>query len=228
MDAGSNPASAQEPSGTGPLRSLGGSTAAALRSSSAEPDFEDVFRIRICDPVFFCARMQATFDTQVWLFDEFGRGILGNDDGNGNQAVIFPPANDGTQARIHTPGVYLVAVSGFDNDPIGQGPLPGGSGPIFLQETRTERSGPDGPGGGSPLTFWTGGAATQTGEYIIRLEGAAFVEDDCTSTGYVQRPCIPTVGEWGVAVIFLCLLVGGVLVLGRRGAGPSETSHLRG
>ena len=216
-DAGSTPGSAQNTTGVGPLRLIAGNLfAVQSRSAEAGGDFEDVYRIRICDPRLFCARTSSNFNAQLWLFTDEGFGVLGNDDGlEGREPAIFPPADDQTQQRIPGPGVYLIAISGFNNDPIGIGPL-GSGGPIFNQKTPTERSGPDGPGGQFPLMQWTGPG--ETGSYMIRLEGVAFADDDCASGDYVQNPCVPALTEWGAAVCLLALLTGGTLMLGRKPA----------
>jgi hypothetical protein len=212
-DAGSTPTSAQTPTGGGPLKTISGSLSSSF-TAAAGADFEDVYRIRICNPQLFCAKTSANFNSQIWLFTDDGIGLLGNDDGAGQNAVIVAFANDGTQARINAPGVYLIGISGFNNDPLGMGPTPGKLAPIFQQETTTEISGPDGPGGQFPLAAWTGPGAT--GDYIIRLEGAAFANDSCASGNYVQSPCIPAVSEWGAAILLITLLTGGTVVLRRQ------------
>lgn len=215
-DAGSTPASAQVPAGpAGPLKTIAGNTSAAFTASSGV-DFEDVYRIRICDPLRFCMKSFATFDSQIWLFNENGIGILANDQGNGDDAVVFPPANDGTKAVPQSPtGVYLIAISGFNNDPVSL--VPGGThSPIFNQQRREERSGPDGEGGQFPLAGWSGPG--EVGQYFIRLEGASFVEDDCTNGPYVENPCVPALSDWGLAILMLTMLCIATVVIARKRA----------
>lgn len=216
FDAGSDPASAQVPSGpAGPLRTIAGSTSAAFTAAQGV-DFEDVYRIRICDPVRFCLRVSATFDSQIWLFDGNGLGILGNDQANGDDAVVYPPANDSTQAKpAPTTGTFLIAISGFDNDPLSL--LPGvGPSPIFNQQRREERSGPDGEGGQFPLTEWSGSG--EVGQYLIRLEGATFADQDCSNGPYVFNPCVPALSDWGLAALVLALLCTATVVISRKRA----------
>lgn len=216
LDAGSTAASAQTPSGpAGPLKTIAGSTSSAL-TASAGLDFEDVYRIRICDPVQFCMKSFATFDSQIWLFNDQGIGILANDQGNGDDAVLYPPANDGTPTTpVFQPGVYLVAISGFNIDPIGTLTV-GESGLIFNQKRREERSGPDGPGGQYPLSHWT--IPGETGQYLLRLEGATFADQDCSNGPYVENPCIPALSDWGLAAMTLLLLCTATVVIARKRA----------
>jgi hypothetical protein len=72
-DAGDLPATAQVVSGSGPLTAITGN----LGASDV-----DMYQIIICDPLIFEATTVggATFDTQLWLFDLNGNGVLHNDD----------------------------------------------------------------------------------------------------------------------------------------------------
>ena len=209
-DAGSNGSSAQSTTGSGPLGAIGGNLCGATNVAGSEGDFEDVFRIRICNPKTFSARTAANFNAQLWLFTDDGYGLLGNDDqGPSNlEAKIFAPADDGTAQGIPGPGVYLVAISGFNNDPLAVGDA------IFDQGLTIERSGPDGPGGADVLDGWS--AEGEIGEYVIHLEGAALLGDDCSDPLHGVE--VPAVSEWGVAILALTVLSGGTILLSRRGA----------
>jgi hypothetical protein len=106
----------------------------------------------------FSAQTSANFDTQLFLFDASGFGVLGNDDGS-----------PGLQARVASAalaaGTYYLAVSGYNFDPISAGGL------IFPSSPFGPIYGPTGPGGGSPLSGWNG-AGFAGGAYTINLEGA--------------------------------------------------------
>jgi hypothetical protein len=91
-DAGSFPGSAQVTQGTsvGGLSRISGSLdgSGLMGLVGGQGDFEDMYLIRITDPLNFCATTvpcgpgcgSATFDTQLWLFDANGFGLLGNND----------------------------------------------------------------------------------------------------------------------------------------------------
>lgn len=207
-DAGSLRPAARVCSGAGTLTSITGQTA----PSRSAPDFEDMFLIRITDPVNFTARTDgsgsATFDTQLWLFrlDETNKqgafGLLANDEiqgGPAGRSRLQPPATDGTGQAIPGPGLYLLAVTGFDNDP-----RSGGGAPIFNQAVRTEVSGPDGAGGAGIHNSWSGGGAT--GTYNIHLVGAAFV------------PPIPATSPAGAVVLGLLVVAAAIAAFRRHSA----------
>src|SRR6187402_3631151 len=78
-DAGDSPGTAQIAAGSGPLTSILGQI-----DSSAD---DDIYRIRISDPANFSAssnnsgtQLSVDHDTILFLFDEFGFGIIANDD----------------------------------------------------------------------------------------------------------------------------------------------------
>jgi hypothetical protein len=176
-DAGNLPATAQTATGSGTLTGIAGSTGGG--------DTEDMYLINIrdfsafqagTDPAAGSAGGSASFDTQLWLFDTSGNGILGNDDCPGgcpgfHSHLSGPTPTDG-QPGLTANGNYYLAISGFGNDPNSAG------GAIFNQATFAELSGPDGPGGGSPISGWMGGGAT--GSYTIGLSGANFVPEPAT------------------------------------------------
>lgn len=208
-DAGSTGSTAQSTTGSGTLGGISGNLCGAQNVAEAFTDFEDVYRIRICNPKLFSARTAANFNAQLWLFTDDGRGLLGNDDhGEANfEARISAPSSDGTDQGIPGPGVYLLAISGFNNDPFAP------QGPIFAQDLDTEVSGPDGFGGDGNLDGWS--SPGETGGYVIILEGAALLGDDCTDPRFGIEP-VPAVSEWGVLVLALTVLSGGTILLGRR------------
>lgn len=172
-DAGSLPGGAQNTTGEGPLGALRG----MLGIGFGQPDAEDMYWIRIDNPSQFSARTLspgfAQFDSQLWLFRANGLGLLANDDApdsESGESLLLPLANDGTNARVDRPGLYLLAITIFNNDPFSKG------GPIFTQDLRTEISGPDGPGGSLRIIGWSDNRGEGSGqlEYRIMLTGASF------------------------------------------------------
>lgn len=178
-DAGSTASDATPAIGEGLLTGIRGSLVGQLLAG----DFEDMYLIRIADPESFSASTAlsmdgfADFDTQLWLFtfvsgtEPLALGLLANDEAPGEPpgpSTIRPSATDGSGAEIKVPGLYYIAITGFNDDPVS---IPG---PIFNQVERTEISGPDGVGGSSPHVEWT--AEGHVGEYRIDLAGAEYIE----------------------------------------------------
>lgn len=210
-EAGSLPAAADEPSGTGPIRTISGSLdgPSQTRGQQSSGDFEDMYLIEICDPEQFTARTDgvdqdgvsgATFRTGLFLFDANGFGVLANlqtSDPMGDQlgSLILPFSTDGNMATIPGPGRYFIAISGAPNQPVS-----GMQGPIFAFDMPTEVSGPDGPGQDDPITAWT--SKGETGEYVIALTGAAFPsaceDSDLNGDKVVDaRDLAILLGSWG-------------------------------
>jgi len=145
-----------------------------------DADDVDMFVICITDPAAFSASTVGTtsWDTQLWLFRCDGRGVVHNDDN--------PDASTGDQSRIDNrtgciqqPGVYLLAISRYNRDPVGPNnqPIwsPTGNG-------RAVRC-PDGAGASQPVVGWTGPTQTAPTRYYIQLTGAFFVNEiDCCIT----------------------------------------------
>jgi len=178
-DAGSVACDATPVIGEGPLTGIRGN----LDGKGAAGDFEDMYLIRIVAPTAFLASTAtslggfADFDTQLWLFSfdpgtvPLAFGLLANDEAPGEPpgvSTIRPVATDGSGAELVIPGLYFIAVSGFNDDPLSE------LGPIFNQVERTEISGPDGPGGRFAHEAWT--EPGHVGEYRIVLVGAEYIE----------------------------------------------------
>lgn len=185
MDAGGLPGSAQNTMGEGPLDQLTGGLSPGLFGR----DTEDMYFIRVTDPENFSAQTigggMASFDSQLWIFrivlgargHIFGLGLLANDDVDDgiSGSRILPDSTDDSGARLTEKGLYLIAITRFDNDPFSD---KGEQGRIFFQEFRTEISGPDGKGGQLPIiTRWSGeggGFEGDDGRYSIVLTGVEF------------------------------------------------------
>jgi hypothetical protein len=179
-DAGSTLGSAQQTLGTGPLNSITGSLNGGLRVVG---DFEDMYLIRVVDPVnFSMTLLGASFDAQLFVFNvtlaNEAFGLLANDNTpSGNIPFVGPFANDGTGAALKNPGVYAIAISGAGRQPVSVNGL------IFNFFSPTEISGPDGPGGINPHTGWSGEG--QTGDYTITMTGVGFYNTPAPGSGAV-------------------------------------------
>ncbi len=160
-DAGRFPFDAQITYGSGGLDEIRGRLVAE--------NGVDLYWIRIIDPLGFSARTtlnglnHALSDPQLFLFDAFGYGVEGNDDrGDGNWMSYLRAGNRFSPTM---PGLYMLGITSYDNDPRS------GSGRIFRDGDAGRIAGPNGPGGASPLSGWTGGGG-DTGAYRIILTGA--------------------------------------------------------
>jgi len=186
-DAGSLPASANPTKGTGMnvviKGELKGFNPFNARGVGVDGDFQDMFLIRIVDPVLFLASTSpsfpsanATFDSQLFLFDFQGRGVLGNlDDANDmvGGSTLLANSDDGSGASVSQPGLYYLAISGAGSVPVG---LVGST--IFQFDDQFEISGPDGALPGDDLIgSWSGKG--EIGEYQIVVHGVSFAEAEC-------------------------------------------------
>ena len=135
-------------------------------------DDVDMFVICISDPAAFSASTvgSTAWDTQLWLFKCNGLGVVHNDDnpdtGGGLQSRI-----DNRTGCIRERGVYLLAISRYNRDPVARDgqPIwnPTGSGNAVRC--------PDGIRADQPLAAWAGATLPPVERYFIQLTGASFV-----------------------------------------------------
>jgi hypothetical protein len=193
-DAGNIPSGAQRTIGDGTLLEIHGALDGALGPGSN--DTEDMFAIQITEPGIFVASTasnggNSAFQSRLWLFDEDGHPLLGNQldpgdesGGSSSGATLGNAATDNTGVVITEPGIYLVCVSLAPRNPTSGGEF------MYDFERFTEVSGPDGVGGSGIVDGWEGdGDAFTTGpaigpalppdspagiNYIIALQGVGF------------------------------------------------------
>ena len=158
-DAGNTPGTAQVPTGSGNL--------AAIRGTLTANDV-DMFKIKICNESAFGATTVggATFDTQLFLFNLSGTGVAGNDDTATPQAAL-------SSTFVTANGDYLLAISGYDNDPIGAATLQ----EIWLDTPFNTERAPDGPAAAEALSSWSGTGGS--GGYTIALTGTCYPGGSC-------------------------------------------------
>lgn len=189
-DAGELVPTAQNVDGVGVLNTIVG----ILEANGAV----DLYRIQICDPYVFTAGISTSWDPQLSLFDNNGLGVYHNDDYTGLQSFLTAQHPYGPVL----PGLYLLGVSSFSNDPLSAGGVIFGSGanggvpPAFAHA-------PDGPGGAQPLSGWEANFGGSSGSYEIRLTGACFTDTQPVPDGSM------TLGLLGAAL-------GGLAILRRR------------
>jgi hypothetical protein len=159
-DAGDRPGSAQVIAGAGSLDSIKGSIGV-----SGDADMYGIFITGLGTFSATTVGTSGSFDdTQLFLFTSAGIGVYANDDNVGFRSLL--PAGNGLTPLA--PGLYYLAISGFDKDPISAGGL------IFPSTPFNGLFGPTGVGGGSGITGYTS-SSTNSGSYTINLTGAQFV-----------------------------------------------------
>jgi len=151
-DAGDLPETAQ---------ATGTDTSTPLSTISGALDANDVdmFAIYIADPSAFRAETNTTttnFDSQLWLFDVNGNGIVHDDDSAGGLRSRITNANN----CIPGPGTYYIAISRWNRDASDCDGLA-----IWTGTTNACAA-----AGRSRVASWTG--STSAGTYQIVLQGA--------------------------------------------------------
>jgi Ca2+-binding RTX toxin-like protein len=158
-DAGDLPGTAQITLGVGPLTSITGTIASSTDA--------DMYLIFVSNPGTFSATTVGTpgtlTDTQLFLFDSSGHGVIANDDCPGDGLRSCLPGGPGVT------GLYYLAISSFDRDPVSA------FGQIFPDSPFTGIFGPSGPGGCCSISGWNSSGGT--GTYQINITGASLISN---------------------------------------------------
>ncbi len=171
-DAGATIQNAKKLSGSGGLMMING---ALTGNSRGEGDFQDVYEVYISDPELFKLQFEAIdggFNTMLWLFDENGVGLLGNDDSliDNEPSFLSGLGNSSSDGlfQLENPGRYYIAISGFNSQPVSE------LGSIFaLGDDPFAVYAANGQGAQGVQTGWT--ADGDTGSYSLSLEGVEFI-----------------------------------------------------
>jgi hypothetical protein len=172
VDAGSRLQSAQITTGVGEIDSIFGSLGA---SGATEPDYEDMYIIRIDNPATFRFEiLDAPFSPAVYLFNiTLGGeaiGLLGKQADGGNDVVLGNQASDATGAQVTLPGLYALVITFEGNAPRSR------TGDIFNFTNESETSGPDGSGGINPLETYERGQSYPLVTYLASVDGVEFAQ----------------------------------------------------
>lgn len=126
-------------------------------------------------------------DTQLFLFNDSGLGVIGGNDPN------FPDFNPSISTNISTPGNYYLGISIAGFDPQSSG------GAIFVFSPIADPTTPNGQGAASPLSSWLPGGfpAGQEG-YTISVSGAQFVGGNAAAVPFDFNPTfgVTILGLW--------------------------------
>jgi hypothetical protein len=169
-DSGDAIATAQVPTGTDPFVSIGG---------TFNTDDVDIYKIRICGGGTFSITTNTTLtgtqDTQLFMFDTTGAGVVMNDDTVGGTTGLRSTI-DGS---IGTPdGTYYLAVTRYDRDPLNAGGFP-----IWEDTPFQSVRAPDGltNGGDITLASWAGTYTASNVGYELAMTGVCFASDVCVA-----------------------------------------------
>jgi hypothetical protein len=216
QEPGGTPATAEIVTGSGPLATIRCTlTGRIALIDDPDGDFQDMFLIRIADPANLEIRTVDPltgdeFNTQIWLFDINGRGVLANlnDAGNPPFSLMGNAATDGSGVVVTDPGLYYIAVSGGQKGEFGRVPVDADGAPIFeINPFQPELV--YGPASSNPVAGWKGEGGL--GDYELEFIGVEFV----------STAAIPTITEWGLVVLGLLLLTAGTLVIRQYQRQPS-------
>jgi hypothetical protein len=167
-DAGELIGTSQMTVGNGALNTIYGRISAA--------NDVDMFRIKIKDPANFAAstvNAGTTLDTQLWLFDANGMGIVMDDDEPAPGTTLQSKLSNAFTGSLTVNGIYYLAISLYDRDAMDTTPNQ-----LWLDTVggsfRVEHA-PDDLGAANPLDSW-GGSSTATGNYQIDLTNCSFAQ----------------------------------------------------
>ena len=164
-DAGQLPGAAQDITGVA-ATSISGALVVTGDAKSGFTGDVDMYAIHIGDTGAFSATVTLLpdagfYDSQIFLFDSAGIGVLTNDDGVGIGLRSSIPIG----SLAGPAGLYFLAISDWNNDPVSA------DGRIF-PDTFSGVWGPTGSGGALPISGWNNDIwDPETGRYTIALTG---------------------------------------------------------
>ena len=172
---------AQVTRGEGELLQLFGQTSAS--------DIRDSYCIKIADPNNFSVTTDAnidplasaTFDTRLFLFDQFGQPLVFNDDTAHNtspfHSTLTGVATDGSGYSLNQPGEYTLVVSGFAHSP-----LDSNDNTLFNFDSGNSALVNGANPNAGRFAGWDN-STPETGDYILGLQGVEFCQENLDILG---------------------------------------------
>ena len=165
----------------GPQTTRGPGPLTLIEGSTGPGDPRDAYCIRVEESFFFLATTDpashsgasATFDTRLFLFDEYGKPVLANDDspaGGTDLSTLDRTATDGSGFALEQRGKYVLVVAGAPDVPhdlAGMDLFAFGAGSSLVHAPAS---------GAGSFSAWAGGSPP-TGSYTLALEGVEFCQD---------------------------------------------------
>ena len=186
-DAGQLPVTAQFVAGSGPVTAINGNLGL---------DDVDMYVLDITSPTTFSASTVNTtvVDTQLYLFRLDGTGIVMDDDDPSGTTLQSTLSSTFTASLA--PGTYLLAVSGYDMDPMAAGLEIWADTPFAVERA------PDGLNPSGAVDSW-GDLGFDEGPYSITLTGTSF-----TAPPVVGACTLPS-GACATTTAAFCAAAGG-------------------
>lgn len=179
-----------------PENITGGGTGATTISGVRQGNDDDMFAVCVSDANAFGASVVggATWDSQLFLFDSQGLGVLHNDDdpndlsGNTFQSNI-------TGVPLAQGGLYYLLITGWNRDPMSLGNQLIWNDDDGAGNFNTVRPA-DGPGAANPILLYLG-AGNAGGAYTITLTGANAVcpADISNGNGEAKPDCAVDIND---------------------------------
>lgn len=162
-----------------------GTPLTGINGNLGDGDNIDLYQIFLPSGTFTASGSSGQ-NTQLFLFNDSGLGVIGSDDPN------FPDLNPNISTNISTPGNYYLGISIAGFDPQSSG------GPIF-NFIAADPTAPNGSGAGSPLSSWSSGGLSPAQEgYTITVSGAQFVGGNAAAVPFDFNPTfgVTILGLW--------------------------------
>jgi hypothetical protein len=179
-----------------PADIAGGGSGSNTISGVRTGNDDDMFAVCVSDPNTFAASCVGgcTWDSQLFLFDSAGLGVLHNDDDPNDLAGTTPQSNI-TGVPLASGGLYYLLITGWNRDPMSLGNQLIWNDDDGAGNYNTVRA-PDGTGAANPILLYLG-QGNAGGAYTITLTGANAVcpGDLADSTGAAKPDCAVDIND---------------------------------
>ena len=181
-DAGDKPGTAQKViiDTSTQVKTIAGELKGDSEGLAGDPgDYQDCYKVVIKNPGTFVISTlpplgSSTFDTLLGVYDESGRALLANDDGEqGALGSRVGSQSSSGKFVIDQPGTIIISVSGAQSRPITEDGLP-----VFaFSDNPLEVVGPSQAGLAKPFAGWD--QPGQVGFYVVELTSVSPIPSSC-------------------------------------------------